>query len=382
MLRTIPAAVLLSCCLLLRPGLLLPMTLAAGYGAATTATPNRASTGRSLTRQQMVLRDRIRRVLSDYYAKQLNTRDDSPWSIMHATLAFGVDTQIRRGGPRGAPVTSVGWLCYNRAARGQRLFFSSGTGFAVRGGPGVQGHNGQLVAILAQSRVMSDYAIQVDGQDFTIADLVDYEKQHCVPKTELTFRLIGLAHYLDSDAAWQVTNGQQWSIPRLIREEMALPIRGATCGGTHRLMGLSYAVHMRAKRGEPIDGDYRRALLYTQKYQRYAFKLQNRDGSFSTEWFRGRGDRPDTDRKLTTSGHIFEWLVFSLPQRDLANPKMVRGAYLLTNLLLREPDRDWQIGALGHALHALVLYDKRRFGGTVADYQQRVASRRRASVGG
>jgi hypothetical protein len=142
-------------------------------------------------------------------------------------------------------------------------------------------------------------------------------------------------------------------------------------------MGLSYAVRMRAKRGEPIDGDYRRALLYTQKYQRYAFKLQNRDGSFSTEWFRGRGDRPDTDRKLTTSGHIFEWLVFSLPQRDLANPKMVRGAYLLTNLLLREPDRDWQIGALGHALHALVLYDKRRFGGTVADYQQRVASRQR-----
>lgn len=379
MVRTIPAAVFLACCLLLRPALPLPATQAAGDGKAPSTGSTSASTKRPLTRQQLVLRARIRRALSTYYAKQLNTRDDSPWSLMHATLAFGVDTRVRHGGPRGVPVTSVGWLCYNRAARGQRLFYSTGAKFAVRGGPGVQGHNGQLLAILAQSRVMADYVIQVDGHEYTVADLADYEAQHCTPKTELTFRLIGLSHYLGPDATWETSGGQQWSIPRLMREEMAQPIRGATCGGTHRLLGLSYAVHVRAKQGAPIDGDYRRAVLFTRKYQRYALKLQNRDGSFSTEWFRGPGDRDDVERKLTTSGHIFEWLVFSLPSRDLTSPQMVRGAYQLSNLLLSEPDKDWHIGALGHALHGLALYDQRVFGGSVADYRQRVASRRRGA---
>ena len=71
-------------------------------------------------------------------------------------------------------------------------------------------------------------------------------------ETELTFKLIALAHYLDSDATWTSETGDEWSISRLIEEEIQSPIIGAACGGTHRLMGLSYAVRERVKHG--LDG--------------------------------------------------------------------------------------------------------------------------------
>src|SRR5690606_16856581 len=90
--------------------------------------------------------------------------------------------------------------------------------------------------------------------------------------------------------------------------------------------------------------------------------MQNRDGSFSTEWFTKRGARPDLDRRLQTTGHILEWLVFSLPEDELRNPQVVRAVSYLTNLMYNSRKQSsWEIGPLGHALHALALYDARVF---------------------
>ena len=67
-------------------------------------------------------------------------------------------------------------------------------------------------------------------------------------------KLIGLVHYLPPDTTWKNNMGQTFDIPRLIREELKQPIVGAACGGTHRLMGFSYAVQKRKKQGLPITG--------------------------------------------------------------------------------------------------------------------------------
>lgn len=324
---------------------------------------------RNLPPEMEALRDRIRRVLAAYYGTPVNTRDHSPWEIMHWIVAYGVEAPVRRGGPGGDPITAIGWLCFNGRGGSQRLLYPSGQEqFGLHHGPGVQGHSGQFLAILAQSRVMRDYPIQIGDARFTVDDLVQHEKRTCRSGTELTFKLIGLAHYLDFDAQWQSDAGGTWNIPKLIREEIAQPIRGAACGGTHRLMGLSYVVQKRAKRGEPMIGQYRRAATYVRDYHKYTFKLQNPDGSFSTEWFRGRGNRPDPARKLQTTGHILEWLVFSLPEQELQDPRTVRCVRFLSHLLDRNRNRRWRIGPLGHALRALMLYDQRAFGGTADDY--------------
>ncbi len=302
---------------------------------------------------------RIQRLLDYYKQRPLNTRDHNAWEVMHQVVAFGVETKVRVGGPRGPERPAIGWLCFNYPFRGFRiLVLHNGLPLGNKG-YGVQGHHGQLLAILAQSRLRKDYPLRVRSQQFTVADLIENEKRTCRSGMELTFKLIGLSYYISTTETWRAEDGQRWSISRLLREEIAAPIHGVTCGGTHRLMGYAYAVWKRRKEGLPIDGEFYRAEKYLADYHRWAFKLQNPDGSFSSQWLRYRAHSADPQRRLRTTGHILEWLAFSLPEEELTRPEMLRAVEHLVALLERNPDYPWAIGPLGHALHGLAIYHRR-----------------------
>ena len=219
--------------------------------------------------------------------------------------------------------------------------------------------------MLAQSRVPRDFEIRVGGKSFTVEDLIAYEQATCRPKTELTFKLIGLSHYLPSDAEWTSNDGQAWSISRLIKEELAQPVIGAACGGSHRLMGLSYAVEKRLKDGLPLDGEFKRAHIFLDDFQKYTLGLQNPDGSFSTQWFERREARTDSQRRVQTTGHMLEWLVYILPEDQLRSPEIVKTVNYLANLMYQERKTEWEIGPKGHAIHALNMYDQKVFGARV-----------------
>jgi hypothetical protein len=315
-----------------------------------------------LTPELSALRDKIRKVLSHYRTRQLNTRDHTPWEVMHAFVAFNTETRIRRDGPNGPAENAIAWMLQGGRFRGQQMLILHRGRPQAQEGVGVQGHPGQLLAILAQSRVAAETPMPIDGKELTVHDLIDEEMLTCRAGSELTFKLIALSHYLQTDAEWRSRDGQTWSIPRLIQAEIKAPIRGAACGGTHRLFGITYAYQVRALEGQPVDGEFARARQYIESYQRYAFSLQNPDGSFSTEWFARRGNRADLDRKLQTTGHILEWLVQSLSDEQLRDPAAVKSVDFLATSLADEPNRPWSIGPLGHALHALVMYDERAFG--------------------
>ncbi len=312
-----------------------------------------------LTTSQQNLRKKIRNVLTHYYNRPLNTRDRSPWEIMHAMLSFEAHSKVLQGGPKGKPITAVGWLCYNQACKRRTLMYVNDDGeLSVRVGPALQGHRGQLLAMLAQSRINVNYPMLVEDNELKVADLIAMEKRTCYPRTELTFKLIALMHYLDSDAKWVNDQGMEWGIPRLISEELRQPVRGAACGGTHRLSGLTLAYKTREKRGEPVDGQYLKAKKFVTRYQQYAYRLQNRDGSFSTEWFRGPGNENDIDRKLKTTGHILEWLLYASSEKELKHWRTTKAVNYLANSMNRNRYKDWEAGPLGHAIHALLVYDR------------------------
>ncbi len=337
-----------------------PPTLARRAAPETNAAEAPTLPSVTLRPEVLAAQRKARQALDHYRPRQLNTRDHDAWEVMHSLIAYGVDQQVQIGGPGGRSANAIGWLCFNGPCKGKRLFYLSNNRLQALKGPGVQGHHGQFLAMLAQSRVMLDYPIKVEGRDFTVADLVEFEKATCIPRSELTFKLIALAHYLDDlDDTWQSEYGHSWSIPRLIQEEITQPISGAPCGGTHRLFGLSYAVQRRTRAGEPIDGEYARAQKYIRAYHRYTFGLQNRDGSFSTEWFTRPGNRNDVGRKIQTSGHILEWLVLSLSEDEFQGDAMCRAINFLSGALISGQHRQWEIGPLGHALHALLMYDQR-----------------------
>jgi hypothetical protein len=313
-----------------------------------------------ITPELLALRGRLRECLAYYYFRPENVALRSPWGAMHAMIAYGVDSQLIAGDRR---VNAIGYLCYNGVCNGQQLFYTQNGRLQANIGPGVQGHPGQFLAMLAQSRVKTDFPILVDGRRFTVAELIAHEKETCRPKTELTFKLIAFMHYLKSDETWRSNDGQLWDMQRLIKEELAQPIVGAACGGTHRMTGFSYAVRKRQQRGEPFTGQWQRAKTFVEDFHDYAFRLQNPDGSFSTNWFAGRADDPTASRRLETTGHITEWLAYSLDKEKLVEPRFIKSVNYLTTLLSENREEKWGIGPLGHGLHALALYDERIFGG-------------------
>ncbi|RCS42188.1 hypothetical protein DTL42_20375 [Bremerella cremea] len=308
------------------------------------------------------LQPRISRVLDYYYRYQMtDAGKHDVWETMHGFLPYGVDSQIRTPEYR-QPVNAIGWICWNKPCRGHRLFEVKNGNLIPRQGPRVQGHHGQFLAMLAQSYVPASFEIQAGGQKFTVQDIIEFEKETCVPKSELTFKLISLSHYLPADATWISQDGQEWSLQRLLEEEIQQKVVGAACGGSHRLTGIAFAVAARKKAGLPMDGIWERADQYLQDYHEHTFRIQNPDGSFSTNWFEGRGMDRDIDRRLQTSGHILEFLILSLPPEELTSPKMVKAVNYLTTIMERNPRHEWSIGPKGHALHALVLYDQIVFG--------------------
>jgi hypothetical protein len=313
-----------------------------------------------LTQNQRALREKVRRVLKHYYDRPLSSVDRSPWEVMHMMLSYEVHSRILQANRQ--PITAVGWLCFNQPCENRSLLYLNEEGdMRVKVGPALQGHHGQLLALLAQARVRSDYPMKVEGQDFTVANLIEVEKATCYPKTELTFKLIGLQRYLDINARWVNDQGMQWDFPTLVREELRQPVRTAACGGTHRLSGLALAVKKRRSSGLPVDGVYAEAEKHVANYQNYAYSLQNPDGSFSTSWFKGPGKEADIDRRLKTTGHTLEWLLYAGSQQQLTHYRTVRAVNYLSNIMWANRTRDWEAGPLGHAIHALVLYDRMAF---------------------
>ena len=315
----------------------------------------------AITRKMQQLRPRIEKALRFYDGKPLNTQDDSAWSIMHSILGYGVNGMVAMNGPKGRRTNAINWMCWNYPCANRRLLYLNKGYIYGHEGPGSQGHPGQFLAMLAQVNLKRDYPVHVQGQAFTVEDLINSEMYTCDSKRELTFKLIALSHYLPSDARWKSESGEVWSIPKLLEIELAQPVNGAACGGTHRIMAINFALKTRQMRGEPITGIYARASQYVTEYQRYAMTLRNRDGSFSSDWFKRRSDWGDKDRQLQTTGHILEWLVYSVRRDQLSDPRIVETTDFLTYLMTRHRYHDWEVGPRGHALRALSLYYRRVF---------------------
>lgn len=112
------------------------------------------STSNQLTPEMEALGKQVRQALTMYYPRHQNTRDNTPWEVMHAIIAYGVDTRLFKGGPAGERVNAVGWMCFNNPCAGERMLFVNRDKVDARRGVGVQGHAGQFLAIL-RSRTLN-----------------------------------------------------------------------------------------------------------------------------------------------------------------------------------------------------------------------------------
>ncbi|WDQ15611.1 GTPase-activating protein [Rhodopirellula sp. P2] len=307
----------------------------------------------------MRMQQPIVQCLQHYYGRREQADGRSNWGMMHAVMVFGPDTRLIA---RGRDYSTIAWMAGNNVCRGQRLMEIEGGKIKAREGVGLQGHQAQWLAVLAMVGVPSDYPLYVDGQKFSVADLVKSEAAACEEGQELTFSLIGLSHYLDTETTWVGADGERWDFSRLIAAELDQPVVGSACGGTHRLMGFAHALRKRRLEGQPIDGQWARAEQFLDDFVDYTLRLQNRDGSMSTDWFESRQDNGDLDRKVQTTGHMVEFLLTHLPDEKLLEPEVLRSVTFLLNSMLKGRNNDWSIGPKGHALRSLALFHQRVYG--------------------
>jgi hypothetical protein len=216
-----------------------------------------------------------------------------------------------------------------------------------------------MLAVFSLCDVPEDYPLYAGDNRYLVRDVVDAEMLACKSGAELTFTLIALSHYLNTESIWINADGEAWNFERLIREELSQPIVGAACGGTHRLMGFAHALRERRTEGQPITGQWERAELFTQDFVDYVYQIQNRDGSMSTDWFAGREDNGDMDRKVQTTGHMVEWLLTVIPDSQLQNPQLVSAIEFLLASMSDNRTHEWSIGPKGHALRSLAMYYER-----------------------
>lgn len=308
----------------------------------------------------MRLKPMIERTLKYYWDHPEDAAERTHWGMMHSIMVFDRDTQIVS---RRQKFNAVAWMAGNNPCRNQTLFTTDQYGILPKTGVGLQGHQAQLLAIFGQINVPLNYPVYAAKQKFTVNDILKRELLDCKVGTELTFTLISLAHYCDSDTTWVSSDGQDWSVERVIQEELAQPIVGAACGGTHRLMGFGHILRRRRAEGKPIDGQFERADRYVKDFVKYTWSLQNRDGSMSTSWYEKPEDNGDMDRKIQTTGHMLEMLMTVTPDADLQTPEMLRTVNFMANTLFTERGHEWQIGPKGHALRSLAIYYQRVFGG-------------------
>jgi hypothetical protein len=94
-------------------------------------------------------------------------------------------------------------------------------------------------------------------------------------------------------------------------------------------------------------------------------------------WMERPANSSELTRRLITTGHVLEWMVASLPDSQLHDPRLARAVSYVAKVLEDNRQNRWHRGALGHAIHALSIYEQRVLGAKPGQRLARSSSRRR-----
>ena len=304
-----------------------------------------------------------------FQQRRLTLEQHAAWQILHGALVYQRDFLVY---DQGQPVSAIDHLLAGRSMRGWNLEpvshgLSDQRGLRVimdEGSKAGQGHADQWLAVLAQSGLPPTQTIVVDGNQYTIADLVR-QVQWDLPRNlqqEYSWTLIGLTTYLPTDEKWTASDNQTWSVERLIRSETEQDLFDSACGGTHRLIGMAMAVNRHLDQEGKLTGAWKLADDRIQQAIQMAQDTQNPDGSFSTAFLSSRRSSLDLAENLGTTGHVLEFLVLAMSDEQLSEPWVKRAVARLTKIFELTKSVDLECGKLYHAAHGLALYRDRLYG--------------------
>jgi hypothetical protein len=313
------------------------------------------------------LRDRLDRAIEfTYKNRHLNTKDQAAWQIVHGALAYGPDFEIYT--EEGKLTPAIAYLLAGGKLRGWDLRKGDHGVVAVldAGSKMGQGHPDQWLGYLSQCGLSLDDKVQVGAETFTVRDMLTQAQWDIYDGMEGTWTLMAFSGYLPLDTEWTAKDGEKWNIQRLAKMEAAQDLANSACGGTHRMYALAVALDTYLAGGGKLSDDPNGAWEQVDKKIKGAVaaarEFQQPDGSFSTNYFSRAARSAEINDRISTTGHVFEFLTVALDDEQLKQPWVTRAMLHLVNCLELTQKHNLECGALYHAVHGLKIYRERRFG--------------------
>lgn len=303
--------------------------------------------------------------------RRLNTKDQAAWQIVHGALAFGPDFPIRH---EEQDVSAIKYLLEGGQLRGWNLSRGEAlnpeqTRFGVRaaverGSLTGQGHVDQWLGYLAGCGFLLETKIIVEGKEHTIADYIEQVERDAYLNTEHEFSwtLMALTTYRPTTYRWTAGDGSAWSIEKLVEYELEHDILKSSCGGMHRLCGLTMARNRHRDAGEKMEGTWAKLDERIKASVAKVREYQNEDGSLSSNFLSRGGRSADLPGEMHASGHTLEFVILASTDEELRQPWVERSVIRLCDLFRKTKPIDLECGALYHAAHGLAVYRERMYG--------------------
>jgi hypothetical protein len=313
-------------------------------------------------------RARIEAAIGNVRSRELTTSNGF-WTVFHGILGLGPGVMLTNT-DTGQRVNALDYIASGGELRGLRLLptkygldvpWPNGPqGINIPQGVG-QGHQDQFACEMGQWGMPADRKFVVYGKEYTFMHFVRHSQMRAsvTRHQELSWAAPLIGMYVGLDAAWTTQWGEKLRLEDLVRYEVDASVEQAPCGGTHRLFGLTWLWHMHLQRGGKKEGVWKDVAEKTARYKELARRLQNGDGSFSTNWFQGPGNSPDRSARISTSGHTLEWLALALDDKEIRKDWVENGANAVALMILELQDAPIDGGALYHAVHGLQIYHAR-----------------------
>ena len=374
--------------------------------------------------------ERIKVVRRQYFDKQLNTEDNSPFEAMMSVCAFGCYTSIYYS-PQKENYNTAGALCWNypmcetsilainpnrsaakdaalsRSRAGEKTFMAryphgrlakvpfSGSGtISPYIGYCQQERSGEFLSMLAIARVSVDYEftprmpmdidvlianeedseevslpVHSSGMTFTVADLVSDAMANC-RGGDMSALLTCLSYYVPREN-WTNAWGEEWSVLRILDHELKRTVNMSDSDSTDRLYGLTYALRRRlAFDDKRLESQYAVVDDYLERMKDFALSIQNDDGSFHGAFFTRKGKSRNPDDDFAATAHFARWLTILYHSSALDDPQLTKMIDFLVSEL-EERLEDWDPSEMSQKDVRAVAYALQ----AIAIYQQRWAKK-------
>ena len=232
-------------------------------------------------------RDHVRRLLAALRTQPFNTQQNTCTDILDFCLGFGCETELNDNATSGKKVNGITCLCWNMPCAGYEILTTSEGHLAPRVGYGYQNDSSELAAVFALSNVPAEYPARAGKYVRTVADLIEYEKLTCRAGMDMSAKLVALATYVQQPS-WKDSLGGEWTLQRIVSEELNRPHGTRVHTATDRLLGLTVAIEPFKTDKVPLEGDLGRARSYIDESIDYAYAAQNSDGSWPADESRYR----------------------------------------------------------------------------------------------